>query len=112
MNIEVGGDPLTGDVHIVAVIGGQRRSVLTLRPHEIMPVLEQFLGTVAEHPDPKTQALFRQRIHPADWQILGASEGDVHVTYRVFGVDLAMGVPSSTVHQMARALDEPQSTAQ
>lgn len=37
MNIEVGGDPETGDVHVVGTFSGVKRSVLTLRPSEVVP---------------------------------------------------------------------------
>ena len=102
MDIEFGGDPATGVLHLVATIDGTQRAILSLRPHEVMPLLKQFIAAVAQHPDLELRAALHQHIRPSGWQILGPSGSGVHLSYKVASLDDGLEMPA----EMIRALDE------
>lgn len=107
MTIEIGGDPKTGDVHVVGVFSGVKRSVLTLRPAEVIPFLQDLIATVAQHPDLEIRKALYRHIQPSGWQILGASGAGVHVSYKAASLDGGLEMPAEMIRALAAALDGP-----
>jgi hypothetical protein len=112
MNIEIGGDPATGDIHIIATIQGQKRAILSLRPKEVMPFLQSLVSTVAQHPDIEVRKALYQHIQPSDWKILGSSGSGVHLSYKASSIDGGLEMPAEMVRALAAALDGPPMSAQ
>lgn len=112
MNIEIGGDPTTGDVHIIGTFSGVKRSVLTLRPPEVITFLESLTAALAQHPDMKVREALYQHIRPSGWQILGASDSGVHVSYKASSLDGGLEMPAEMIRALAAALDAPPMSAQ
>lgn len=107
MTIEVGGQPSTGNVIILATVEGVHQPVLSLKPDEAIPVIQGLIATVAQHPDLELrQELYRQ-IQPSGWQILGSSGSGVHVSYKAAFLDGALDMPAELIRALAAALDEP-----
>lgn len=112
MAIEIGGDPNTGDVHVVGTFSGVERSVLTLRPTEVMPFLQDLIATIAQHPDLDIRKALYQHIQPSGWQILGPSGSGVHVSYKAASLDGGLEMPAEMIRALATALDGPPMSSQ
>lgn len=95
-------------LEVLRVEKGEKKLIAMMDGLSAIDLARQLLQAMSQHPDQTLREHALRQLHPSSWQILGASNGDVHVAYKLpIGLDMAMGVPSSTVHDMVRALESP-----